>query len=311
MLKLVSPAKINLWLKVEGRRPDGFHELTSLVLPLVFGDFLEVDECSGECDKLECSDPRVPLGNENLILKAADAFRQKTGLKKKYHFRLEKKIPPGGGFGGGSGNAVTALRAMNQMEGNPLTRVEMHQIAADIGSDCPLFLYDQPSIIRGRGEKVQGYPNIMHHLARYHILIFDPGFSISTAWVFQEWFKMNGIEYDRKTGEGKLAKFPWEGDDDGHPANWIRNDLGDVIREKYLVYNALWNLISPLKGVFPGITGSGSGCFFLCDNCKSLQSLRELLEGFWPEIILANGPLFLVETKPLQVQNNSSEDLRS
>ena len=129
-----SPAKVNLMLSVHGPREDGFHELTSVVVPLAFGDELRV-RCA-DVDSLECTDASLPTGSENLVLLAAEAFRRYSGSSLYFSFFLEKRIPVGAGLGGGSGNAAVALQAMNQLAGNPLEGDVLVELAAELGSDC-------------------------------------------------------------------------------------------------------------------------------------------------------------------------------
>jgi 4-diphosphocytidyl-2-C-methyl-D-erythritol kinase len=119
-LILFSPAKINLFLAITGRRADGFHDLVSVVAPLDFGDHLELRPAAAGTFVLECDEPAVPLGEENLILRAAREFVAGTGWRGGARFRLRKRIPIGAGLGGGSSNAVAALRGLNQLSGGAL-----------------------------------------------------------------------------------------------------------------------------------------------------------------------------------------------
>ena len=152
-----SPCKVNLMLAILGPRPDGFHELLSLVAPTKFGDILTAETAAGKtCDSLECNMEGVPTDSSNLVIKAAELFRQKTGLKTYFNFRLEKRVPAGAGLGGGSSNGASALLAVNELCGTPLQIKDLESIAAQMGSDCPLFLTQTPVVMRGRGEKV--YP---------------------------------------------------------------------------------------------------------------------------------------------------------
>ena len=139
-----SPAKVNLMLSVHGRRPDSFHELTSLMVALKFGDTLTVRARASNEDVLRCSDTTVPLGPENLVLKAASAFRARLERAGYFEFHLEKRIPVGAGLGGGSGNAVAALLAINQLLANPLDKEALRELAADLGSDCPFSSKQNP-----------------------------------------------------------------------------------------------------------------------------------------------------------------------
>lgn len=294
-LFLNSPAKINLFLAVTGRRVDGFHELLSLVLPLVFGDDLEVSPTTDGKDRLHCRDPRVPQGETNLILKAARLFRESVAEAPGFDFRLEKRIPPGGGFGGGSGNAVTALRAMNLILGSPLEHNELEMLAGFLGSDCPLFLHDGPVIVRGRGERVEACPDWASACEGWTILLLDPGFSVSTAWAFR-CLAADSNSYtpvDRAEKELEAGMYAFR---EGNAGPLVRNDLGQILGTKYLIYETLFREIRDLTDVWPGITGSGSGCFFLCRGPEAASSLRPVVDD-----LLGPGG-FLIETDVLNAQ---------
>lgn len=273
-MRLFSPAKINLFLAVTGRREDGFHELLSLVSPISFGDWLEVNETEGPEDSLECDRPDIPTDESNLIRKAAAAFRKRTGLEKGFEFRLEKRIPAGGGFGGGSGNAVRALEAMNHLTGEPLAKPDLAELAAELGSDCPLFLERGASVIRGRGEKVEPAPCWTAKLRDWRVALFNPGTPVSTKNLYGEMAKRGtytpapeaeeALEKARAAfGRGRLDKV-------------LRNDLGTFLAETNLFYDT-WSCILKQNGFAHfGITGSGSGCFVLFR--EGAERLRDLVE---------------------------------
>ena len=143
---IFAPAKINLFLAVTGRRADGFHELVSVVAQVNFGDTLHMEERAESSESrvespeprggegrsrftLECDDSAGPVDGTNLVLRAAEAFATVTGWKGEAHFRLEKRIPMGAGLGGGSSNAVAALRALNQLAGEPLPEGDVVEFA--------------------------------------------------------------------------------------------------------------------------------------------------------------------------------------
>ncbi|MEI7566914.1 MAG: 4-(cytidine 5'-diphospho)-2-C-methyl-D-erythritol kinase, partial [Opitutaceae bacterium] len=128
-----SPAKINLLLAVTGRRADGYHDLVSVVAPLDFGDELVAESCARGSEPqftLSCAQPAVPLDDSNLIFKAAQAFVAATGWGGGVHFKLTKRIPLGAGLGGGSSNAVAALRALDKISGGQLTTEQWSALAA-------------------------------------------------------------------------------------------------------------------------------------------------------------------------------------
>jgi 4-diphosphocytidyl-2-C-methyl-D-erythritol kinase len=152
MLKCFSPAKINLFLRVVGKRPDGYHELSSLFQTIDLGDQLYFEVQAQ--DHLTCTDPSIPTDQTNLILKATDLFRRKTGLTIGLKVYLEKKIPSQAGLGGGSSNAATTLWAFNQIAGNIASLQELQNWSAEIGSDVPFFFSQGTAYCTGRGEKV-------------------------------------------------------------------------------------------------------------------------------------------------------------
>src|SRR5437016_1877906 len=141
-ISIFAPAKINLFLAITGQRPDGFHNLVSVAAPLDFGDILEFEPADGFM--LTCDDAAVPTDGTNLVLKAATAFASAAELKghpvKGTKILLKKRIPMGAGLGGGSSDAVATLRALNRLTSHPLAAETLTTIAAQLGSDCPLFL---------------------------------------------------------------------------------------------------------------------------------------------------------------------------
>ena len=177
-LVLQSPAKINLMLSVHGRRADGFHRLSSIVAPLAFGDTLHVSAIQASADTLECDRKDVPDGPSNLVLRAAAAFRARTGRSTFFSFRLEKRIPIGAGLGGGSGNAAVALRAMNTLTGENLGRSDLIELAAQCGSDCPFFIDSRVAEMSGRGEELSPLSeHLTSALSGQKIFLFKQSFS--------------------------------------------------------------------------------------------------------------------------------------
>ena len=129
---LQAPAKINLFLAVTGRRPDGFHDLLSVAVPLVWGDGVGV-EPGGASFSVDCDRPGVPTDESNLVIRAAQAFRAATGWAGGAHFSITKRVPSGAGLGGASSDAVAALEALNGAAGGPLDAAGMARVAASVG----------------------------------------------------------------------------------------------------------------------------------------------------------------------------------
>mmetsp|Transcript_25086 Transcript_25086/g.63601 ORF Transcript_25086/g.63601 Transcript_25086/m.63601 type:complete len:369 (-) Transcript_25086:589-1695(-) len=156
-LKLFSPSKINLFLRVMRRREDGYHDLASLFHVIDLGDdmgFSLLPEGATK-DSLLCSDPTIPSDDSNLVIKALNLFRKKTGTTRFFAVTLDKVVPHGAGLGGGSGNAATTLWAANELTGRPATAAQLLQWSGDIGSDISVFFSQGAAYCTGRGEVVE------------------------------------------------------------------------------------------------------------------------------------------------------------
>ncbi|GAQ81020.1 4-diphosphocytidyl-2-C-methyl-D-erythritol kinase [Klebsormidium nitens] len=154
-INLFSPSKINLFLRVTAKRPDGYHDLASLFHVIDLGDRLKFTLGPGRKDALTSNARWVPLGKDNLVIKALDVFRAKTGIPQYFWIHLDKKVPTGAGLGGGSGNAATALWAANELTGRPASNAQLLEWSADIGSDVPVFFSRGAAYCTGRGEIVE------------------------------------------------------------------------------------------------------------------------------------------------------------
>lgn len=179
MVRLFSPAKINLFLALLGRRDDGYHELSTLMQAIDLGDWLTFR--LGHLDRLRLSDPTLPTDGSNLILRAVDLFRERTGLKFGVEVEVDKQIPVQGGLGGGSSNAATTLWALNQLCGAPAGDEELREWAREIGSDVAFFLSQGTALCTGRGEIVEE----LLPLPGRSFWIVAPPFGLSTPSVYQ------------------------------------------------------------------------------------------------------------------------------
>lgn len=158
-LSLFSPCKINVFLRITGKRDDGFHDLASLFHVISLGDTIKFSLSPTKTrDRLSTNVPGVPLDDSNLIIKALNLYRKKTGTDKFFWIHLDKKVPTGAGLGGGSSNAATALWAANQFSGCLATEKELQEWSGEIGSDVPFFFSHGAAYCTGRGEVVQDIP---------------------------------------------------------------------------------------------------------------------------------------------------------
>lgn len=180
MLSLLSPIKLNLFLKIIRKRPDGYHELASLFQAMDFGDRMFFKESSE--DKLTCTGLDMPLDSTNLITKAISLFRKNSGSSQHYHIHVEKKIPMEAGLGGGSSNAATTLWALNQLTGKGFQDQELAQWGAELGSDVSFFLSHGTAYCTGRGEIIQ---NVSFLPPSSPMTIIKPPYGLSTPAVYK------------------------------------------------------------------------------------------------------------------------------
>ena len=260
-MTLLSPAKINLSLRILGKRPDGFHEIETRLVRLAFGDTVEIEHLGfGTSVNFTCSDPTVPSDESNLALKALRAFESRVGTQSSWRIHLEKRIPHGAGLGGGSSNAATILRAANELSGSPLALPQLLELAAQIGSDVPCFLLDSPAADgTGRGEIVQP-ADFPHQL---HLVLIKPPFPIPTPWAYKNWAdsrEVSGVLYAPQLCE-------W---------GTMVNDLERPVFQKYLLLPALKNwLLEHGETRAALMSGSGSTMFAITDTAAQAAELAE------------------------------------
>lgn len=196
--KYLSPAKLNLFLKVTGKRPDGYHEIHSLFQAITLYDEIDIKIGPGNRITMSCDSPVVPDDKSNLAFRAAESFLSATGLKAKVAINLKKRIPVGAGLGGGSSNAATVLLALNFLTNSGLSKAELMRIGATLGSDVPFFIFGPSAVARGRGEVLTGAK-----LPSYWYVLVNPGFHVSTAWVY------NNLDLT-KPGEDNIVSYSEE-----------------------------------------------------------------------------------------------------
>lgn len=176
-----SPAKLNLSLRILGKRPDGFHELdTHMVKIPGLADEITITP-AGEFS-LTCDDPTLPTDGKNLVVKAVQSLSGISGEELLFQIHLEKRIPHGAGLGGGSSNAATTLLALNNQLKAPLSAETLHSIAADLGSDIPFFLYAGAARCTGRGEIVVAAPAPPN----FPLVLFKPAFAVPTVDAYRD-----------------------------------------------------------------------------------------------------------------------------
>lgn len=246
-LQLNSPAKLNLFLRIIKRRPDGYHELASLFQTVNLCDILTYELSDLTRDRMTCTNPSLPTNNQNLVLKAASLFRQKTGLKCYVDVHLEKRIPHEAGLGGGSSNAATTLWALNEITGRPASLEQLIAWAGEIGSDVPFFLSSGTAYCTGRGEIVRS----VGALPRQEVLIVKPEGGTSTPAVYG---RLDLRKLPHRDPELTLKRFM-----EGQPEYY--NDLEEAASEVLPAIKQIKHVLQDSGYKTVMVSGSGSSLF--------------------------------------------------
>ncbi len=250
-LRIPSPAKVNLLLRVAGRRPDGYHELETVMQTLEFADTVELERIPSGVE-LVCDSAGVPSGPENLAWKAAEGFFAASGAPGGVRIVLHKRIPPGGGLAGGSSNAAAVLAGLQELYGTPLPPSDLASLAAGIGSDVAFFLQGGTCLCRGRGERVEPLPDPG---PLFFVLLLPP-FSCPTGEVYRR-FRPSDSTPPAAFREA-LNRMLAGGED---PGAWLLNDLERAARRAVPELDRFMAEIevAGLEGL--RVSGSGSTLF--------------------------------------------------
>lgn len=269
-ITVTAPAKINLSLRVIGKRSDGFHEVDTWMTP-VPGLFDTLTFTSNDEALLTCDVPEIPVDESNLIIKATRLFEKLSKTSCRAHIHLEKRIPHGAGLGGGSSDAAATLRAWNQWHGFPLDDSSMHAAAAELGSDVPFFLNGTTARASGRGEILSS----ADAPPRQCIVIFKPSFSVSTPDAYARWkdaAALPGVSYD-------AVDFPW---------GTLQNDLEKPVFGKFLFLAELKNWLNSRPEVRTAfMSGSGSSLFALLSDGNMAEALIQTVRDRLDPVVWA------------------------
>jgi len=266
---VAAPAKINLSLRVQRRRDDGYHELETLMVPLELADQLSLHRVDGPPGQMEfsCSEADIPGDDRNLVVRALQQLGQAHRPLPALRVHLKKHIPHGAGLGGGSSDAAAALRTVNEWLGLGVPPDVMQAVAASLGSDVPFFLQGGAGWCRGRGELIDPRPDLHPQLP---VLLVKPPFPVPTPWAYQQWRDapaLPGISYDAQMITGA----------DGHPLALV-NDLERPVFAKHLLLAdmKMWLLARP-EVAAALMSGSGSTLFAVLHSPSQAGSLRAAL----------------------------------
>ena len=245
-MQVMAPAKINLSLRVLGRRSDGFHEIETFIAPISLCDEIKIDQRSGKQEiAFRCDDPSVPKGEDNIVVRAANTFFEETKITSGISIVLKKAIPHGAGLGGGSSDAASTLLALNELFETNLPREALAKMAELIGSDVPFFIFQSAAVCKGRGELVS--PTRLRE--QLSVLLLKPEFGVPTQWAYCSWRdsrEIPGVSY----GAQQFTQQSFV------------NDLERPVFEKFVFLAELkmWLLMQPEVGAAL-MSGSGSTVF--------------------------------------------------
>ena len=257
-LVIQSPAKLNLFLHITGRRPDGYHELQTIFQIIDYADTLEVERRADGKLTLEC-DQAALNSDDNLILRAARALREAMGCKEGAAIHLYKRIPMGAGLGGGSSNAASTLLALNTLWRTGLDTAQLSALGLRLGADVPLFVQGESAWAEGVGERLT--PVLLP--PKFYVVIC-PDCHVSTRDIF------SNEQLTRHTSAIKMAAFL---------AGHTRNDCENLVRSLYPpVDEALVWLAQhgPAR-----MTGTGSSIFAGFDSEGEAARVLALLPAHW------------------------------
>jgi 4-diphosphocytidyl-2-C-methyl-D-erythritol kinase len=283
-MQSLAPAKINVYLRIVGRRPDGYHLLDSLMVPISLCDEIHIAVAlreqratsPGAALVVSCDDPTVPGGETNLAYKAAALACQEAGLQARICIHLRKRIPIGAGLGGGSSNAATVLKSLNTLLGLGWTEARLCQLGARLGADVPFFIPCRPARIGGIGDIVTMVPPF----PACSVVLVVPPFSVSTPWAYQRFDELLPVD--------PASAQPWQfTPGQWPPCEWFINDLERAVLPAYPPIAALKEALLRLGAEGVLMSGSGSSVFGIFHYRTAAEHAATALP--------AHGRVFLVE----------------
>jgi 4-diphosphocytidyl-2-C-methyl-D-erythritol kinase len=269
-MRVRAHAKINLSLEVLNRRPDGFHNLRTVFQTITLADVIDIEATRSRRRTVTLhSDVKIP--GENLIVRAAHAVLDALRVNAEVRCRLRKKIPMGGGLGGGSTDAAAVLRVLPGLLGKALSRERSIEIGARLGSDVPVFLIGGTVLGLGRGTELYPLPD----LPALPVLVVAPAVHVSTGEAYGALERTESLPYDRNS-TAELAQALVSGE------QWSAlcvNDFEPAVFEQHPRLAAIRRKLERLGAHPARMTGSGSCLFGVFDSVPSRDAAAAAFEG--------------------------------
>lgn len=273
-------AKINLTLDVLGKRPDGYHDLESVMQTISIRDDVEVEVGTGQPWTLSCDREDVPQDGTNLAWRAAEVFcqaskRDPEGLA----IRITKRIPAQAGLGGGSADAGAVLRALNRHYGYPFSVYALAEMGADVGSDVPFCTLGGTVLCQGRGERLRKLPDLPETL----FVVCKPDFSVSTPELYR---RLDETAIAQRPNHTAMEAAIVQGDM-GAIAGQLCNVFEPVVTADHLELNYIKSLMNSYGALGFAMTGSGSAVYAIVPSFEYGAVLCTMLKDNYPQVFIA------------------------
>jgi len=251
--------KINLGLKITGKRTDGYHNIATVFFPVPFNDVIEIIDNKEHSDGIEFTQSGIPIvgdQKDNLCIKAWQLLKNDFPKLPSVKLHLHKAIPMGAGLGGGSADGAATLLLLNQKYLLNISETQLITYALQLGSDCPFFIINKPCLGSGRGELLQP---ISLNLKGYQLVVVNPGIHVNTGWAFSQ------LNLDANTvNDNALTIESLSNIILGDMVNWkdeLKNDFEQPVFEKFPAIEVIKNTLYEKGAVYASMSGSGSTVF--------------------------------------------------
>lgn len=268
-MRLFSFAKINLGLRILGKRDDGFHEIETIFQTISLKDEIEINLLDNDII-LSSNSPSCPADQTNLVFKAASLLKQHTMTSKGCQINLDKKIPVGAGLGGGSSNAATTLVALNTIWNTGLSTKNLIKLAAHLGSDVPFFINGGTALGQGRGEKLSRITTSVD----YWGVLVCPNLQILSKWAY---LQLN-FNLTKSFKKGKFSVLTRNFPDFDIWNSLLVNDFENVVFNAYPELNSILNDLKKLGAFYARMSGSGSAIFGLFETAELAQAAQNYFQ---------------------------------
>jgi len=273
-------AKLNLTLDVLDKRPDGYHDIKSIMQAISIRDDVEIDIGTGRPWSLECTAEGIPTDETNLAWKAAEAYCQ--ALHKDpggIAIRIHKRIPSGAGLGGGSADAAAVLRALNRHYGDPLSILALAELGAQVGSDVPFCVLCGTAMAEGRGERLRKLPDMPDCV----FVVCKPDFSVSTPELYR---KIDSVAIPKRPDHMTMESALLAGDI-GKIADLIYNVFDPVVTAEHLEMNYIKSICNSYGALGMQMTGSGSAIYAIMPSFEYAAVVCNMLKDNYPNVFIA------------------------